>query len=154
MAYGLNTWMLSDEVEVKKEYAKPIEGKQPLYIIDASFNAEKMEYKIKFQSLENDAEFELTYFLQSVKDGQIVKSQWAYNVLIGLGKALFDTEAQGVPFFEDIIHGLVIGNVKMEASKKDPTKKYAKIYEYKPVDADTYEQCVEAGFELRDQFVC
>lgn len=154
MAYGLNNWMLSNEVEVKKEYAKPVEGLQPLYIMDASFNAEKMEYKIKFQSLKNDAEFELTYFLQSVKDGQIVKSQWAYNVLIGLGKALFDAEAQGVPFFEDIVHGLVIGKVKMEESKKDPSKKYAKIYEYKPIDADTYEQCTEAGFELRDQFVC
>lgn len=136
MAFKETAWDL-DNVTIP-EYVKPEAGLQYLLITGAKFDAQDrtQPYEVSFHSLQNGAEFTLKYWIFSMNpEGAIVPDRKQMATVISLKTALAGREC-GVPNPVDIVGGIVAGDVIMQPSKSDPSKSFARIYEYLPVTSE------------------
>ena len=139
MAFKETPWEL-DNVTIP-EFVKPAEGLQYLLITGAKFDIQDrtQPYEVSFHSLQNGAEFTLKYWIYSVNpEGAIVPDRKQMATVISLKSALAGHEC-GVPNPKDIVGGIVAGDVIMQPSKSDPSKTFARIYEYFPVTTEVKE---------------
>lgn len=128
----ITKWEYSDEEE--NAYIAPEEGNRFLLIQSAS--CEDDVYSLNVQDLQNDAEFQLRYWLNNTTDaGLLTPNKSARGTLVTLGHAILGTE-KGIPYPDDIIGGVTGAEVKLYDSKKDPSKKFAKVFRFYPVSAD------------------
>lgn len=128
-------WAYSNEEVEGDTYIQPVEGLQYLQINKAELDESTARYKLGLKSLSNNAYLNLSYWLDQVdqETGQPVPDPKSRRVLISLKRALYGPEAKGIPHPNDIIGCVVLAEVKMQPTKKDPSKVYPRIYDYKPV---------------------
>lgn len=151
MVFTPTVWKYSNEVE-KQDI--PIEtGYRHLLITDAVEDEDAGTYKLSFMDLGNDAEFNITFWLNNISDnGTISPNKKARGTLISLGKALAGAPI-GIPFPGDIITGVVAADVTLSPSKSNPDVSYARIYKFEPVSRDFAmlggidQYCIEDGEE-------
>lgn len=140
MAFKTTSW--NYENLAIPEYTAPEEGEQYLYIRNAVCDEsdKSSPYKITFESLSNNAVFTISYWMwvadKTTSEFSVGTKQCM--TLVELGKALAG-KSIGIPNPADIVGGVVLANVVMEPSKKDPSKSYARIYDYSPVPKDIAE---------------
>lgn len=140
MGFKTTSWTL-ENINIP-EYIVPEEGPQYLFIKNATCDEtdKSAPYKITLESLSNEAVFTLSYWMYASdrNTGEFIPSTKQCGTLITLGKALAG-KSIGIPNPVDIIGGVVLANVIMEPSKKDPSKTYARVYEFEPVPKDIAE---------------
>ncbi len=130
----ITEWEFSDEEG--QTYVAPEEGYRHLLITGASLDEENLVYRVEFQDLQNDAEFSVRYWMNKVNDaGTTTPDRSQRGTLVTLGHAVLGTE-KGIPFPADIQGGVVLANVMLKASSKNPEKLYPRIYKYLPVTAE------------------
>lgn len=127
-------WAYSNE-EPSGEFTEPAEGLQYLQIKKAELDDSTSEYKLGLLSLTNSAYLNLRYWLDAVdqETGKPVPDPKNRRVLISLKKALYGPDAVGIPNPINIVGCVVLADVKLVAGKKDPSKKFPRIYDYKAV---------------------
>ena len=144
MGFKTTEWEFSKEVDNSTIPAE--EGEQFLQIIDASYNEEDSVYKITVQSLLNSAEFNLNYWLKMKNDkGEVLPNRRDRGTLITLGRALAGKDI-GIPFYKDIIGGIVKTNIKYSKPSVKTGATYPKAYEFYPIPEDI------ATMSLIDQY--
>jgi hypothetical protein len=130
MAFKKTDWEYSDVVDNTQIPVSP--GPQYLFIRDARFNKEDTEFTMTVQSLTNDAEFNLRYWLTSRdQNGAIIPNSKARGTLISLGTALAG-EPIGIPNPVDIVGGVVLAEVTM-SKPNDKGNTYPRVYSFQPV---------------------
>lgn len=143
MQFKFTDWTYSTEVEQEEKLLDP--GYQHLHIE----NAEMVDdiYTITVRSIEDESAVQAIRFYLNKNDGQ--PNRVARNTLVSLGKALAG-EPIGIPFFEDIVGGIVGAEVKLNEYNG---KQYRNIYKFDPCDRNTWEACKIAGMNVIDQYV-
>lgn len=141
-------WAYSDE-EPSGEFISPVEGLQYLQIKKVELNEETSEYILGLFSLTNSAYVNIRYWLDKAdpETGTPVPNTTSRRTLISLKRALYGPEANGIPNPADIVGCAVLADVKMVPSKKDATKLFPRIYDYKAVPEE-----VAKNFGNPDQY--
>ena len=133
MAFKKTEWKYSNEVDVTQIPVS--EGIQYLFIKYATHDEESDEYTLTVQSLTNEAEFTLRYWLTSRDEkGAVIPNSRSRGTLISLGIALAG-EPIGIPNPVDIIGGVVQANVLMSKPNAKGAQ-YPRVYAYLPVPED------------------
>lgn len=133
MVFKTTEWEFSNEVDCRE--IDPETGVQFLQILDASCNKEKGIYTITFQSLTNNAIFDINYWLYARDEGGAeIPNAKQRGTLISLGKALAGVPI-GIPNPVDIKGGVVSADVVYSNPTPDG-KTYPRIYRYSPVPED------------------
>lgn len=144
MAFKTTNWQYSDVVDTTQIPVE--EGLQYLFIKDAVFKEDADEYTITVQSLSNEAEFPLRYWITSRDEGgAIIPNSKSRGTLISLGTALAG-EPIGLPNPVDIKGGVVQADVKMSA----PSAKgvcYPRVYYFQAVPEE-----IAQGFAAIEQY--
>lgn len=144
MAYKQTQWEFSEEVETPDEFELPEEGTRPLYIRGAKYDDEndpRGKYTIEFTDIggEHNIEFKVNYRLFSFDKNTNVRkpNNRARGTLISLNKALFDMNV-GIPFPDDIVGGVVSGEVEHMTFTGDDGKlrTIPTVRRFDPVESD------------------
>lgn len=133
MAFKTTEWEFSNEVDNKT--IPPQEGEQFAQIMNATYNDKEGTYILTLQSLTNNAEFNLHYWLfQKDENGATLPNSRNRGTLITLGRALAG-EPIGIPFPADVIGGIVKVDVKFSKPDKNGNI-YPRVYAFSPVPED------------------
>ena len=133
MVFKTTEWKYSKEVDATQ--IPVTEGVQYLFIKYATYSEESDEYAMTVQSLTNEAEFTLRYWLTSMdENGSILPNSKSRGTLISLGIALAG-EPIGIPNPVDIIGGVVQANVLMSKPNAKGAQ-YPRAYSFHPVPED------------------
>lgn len=133
MVFKTTEWKYSKEVDATQ--IPVTEGIQYVFIKYATYDEESDEYSLTVQSLTNEAEFTLRYWLTYVDEsGAVIPSSRSRGTLISLGIALAG-EPIGIPNPVDIIGGVVQANVVMSKSNAKGAQ-YPRVYSFNPVPED------------------
>lgn len=144
MAFQRTEWAFSDVVDVTQIPAE--EGIQFLMIRGATYNEEADEYTLTVQSLTNEAEFNLRYWLTSRdENGAIIPNSRARGTLVSLGVALAG-EPIGIPNPVDIVGGVVQANVTLGKPNAKGVQ-YPRVYTFQAVPED-----IVLSFATIDQY--
>lgn len=144
MAFQRTEWAFSDVVDVTQIPAE--EGVQFLMIRGATYNEETDEYTLTVQSLTNEAEFNLRYWLTSRdENGAIIPNSRARGTLVSLGVALAG-EPIGIPNPVDIVGGVVQANVTLGKPNAKGVQ-YPRVYTFQAVPED-----IVLSFATIDQY--
>ena len=137
MAFNNIEWEFSDVKAEERTFPRPEEGDRYLKIIDAVYDDNDRRYTITVFDLGNEAQYSLSYWLDTsdFETNNIVPNVAHRNALVSLGHALAGKDI-GIPNPDAIRGGVVLAHVTLKASKKDPEKKYARVFKYDPVDED------------------
>lgn len=134
MAFKNTQWELSDKVASPSQTIEF--GLRYLFIENATYDAEKKEYKIYVKDLTNEATYSLTYWLEGWNKDKTarVDNQTSIGTLNTLGEALAGVNI-GIPNPQDIIGGVVLADVK-ESKPNEQGRTYARVFEFKTVPGD------------------
>lgn len=140
MAFQNTQWEFSDVVDVTQIPVE--EGVQYLAIRGATYNKETDEYTLTVQSLTNEAEFNLRYWLTSRdENGAIIPNSRARGTLVSLGVALAGAPI-GIPNPVDIVGGVVQANVSFGKPNAKGVQ-YPRVYSFQAVPEDIVLGCSE-----------
>lgn len=145
MAFEQHEWALSG-ITVSTETPQVEAGLQYLKVLDASYDENNARYRIRFQSLANDAEFSLMFFFASKDDDSLppkLTNRKQMGTVASLGEALAGCNI-GIPNPADIIGGVVMANIALRESNG---KTYANTYKFEPVPKE-----VAGSFADIDQY--
>lgn len=133
MGFKTTDWEFSNEVDATS--IPPVEGVQFAQIKNAQYKEDDGTYIITLQSLTNDAEFTLHYWLFSKdENGATIKNSRNRGTLISLGRALAG-EPIGIPNPVDIVGCMV--KIDLKFSKPDMKgASYPRVYVFMPVPED------------------
>ena len=134
MGFKATEWEFSDVVDNKT--IPPVEGEQYAQIVSASYNDKDGTYKITVQSLTNNAEFDIRYWLfqRDEDSGAFLPNSRDRGTLVTLGVALAG-EPIGIPNPVDIIGCYVKFELKL--SKPDAKgNSYPRVYKFMAVPED------------------
>ncbi len=147
MAFEQHEWALSG-MTVSTVPPQVEAGLQYLKVLDASYDENNARYRIKFQSLANDAEFSLMFFFADSHDDSIppkLTNRRQMGTVASLGEALAGCNI-GIPNPADIIGGVVMAEVSFRDSTSTG-KTYTTIYKFEPVPKE-----VAGSFADIDQY--
>ena len=122
------------------------EGKHTLQIVDATFKEDENYYSVTLKSLDEEGEQSTLRYYILRKDG--TKNDQAIGTLEKLGYCIYGVEA-GPPNPDDIKNGIVKGLVKHTVYEG---KEYVNIFEYTPVDKQTFEIAKMSDIPVLDQY--
>lgn len=153
----ITEWKLSNMIAKNDEPLS--EGEHVLQIENAIYDDDKHTYTLVLRCVDSDQVSSVKYFLKK-KDGSDNNS--AIGTLNSLGNALFrwkDKEKgipwKGIPFMDDLLDGIVRAYVNWgdEFVRIDgSTGHYVNIYQYLPVDGETFNDLKANGFKTIDQY--
>ena len=148
MAYNLTEWEFSHVEANERTYPQPEEGARWLKIEDAAYSEDEAKYVIKVLDLTNEARFTLSYWPKRVNKvtGELENNDQSIGTLTTLGRALFFGSGVTVPSVNDIIGGVVVGQVKL-SKPNESGRRYPRVYEFAPVPKDMAD-----GFSDIDQY--
>lgn len=144
MAFKKTEWEYSNVVDNTQI---PVQsGHQYLFIKDARYNKDDTEFILTVQSLSNEAEFTLRYWLTARdQNGAIVPNSKARGTLVSLGTALAG-EPIGIPNPVDIVGGVVLAEIVM-SKPNDKGATYPRVYAFQPVPDE-----IALGFATIEQY--
>lgn len=136
MAFKNSTWALSNiAVNAPGAYIAPEAGQQYLKITDASYDENNARYRVDLLSLANNAEFSQTYFFSAKDDESFppkLSNKKQMGIVASIGTSLAGSNI-GIPNPADIVGGVVLADVKMDAYNG---KVRPKIWVFEPVPQD------------------
>lgn len=122
------------------------EGVHNLRIVDAKFNEDENYYAVTLSSLDKENEQSTLRYYILKKDGN--RNEPAIGTLNKLGFCIYGQDA-GIPYPQDIINGVVKATVRYSEYEG---KSYVAIYSFEPVNRQTLDMVVQAGFPVIDQY--
>lgn len=153
--YGLTKWAHeNDEIPEVDAFRLPEEGQRTLFIKNATFDNDTQKYEITFVDIDDGVEFRQFYgLLKAGPNGTPTKNGLSYKTVNSLTEALFHGAGIKLANADNMIGGIVIGVVKHNPDKKDPSKIYANVNEYMPApreDVESYSQIKQyyAGMDI------
>lgn len=147
--FKATTWKMSNETG-EMGFKLPPEGDRTILIENADITEDE-RYILNCIDLETNTSFNLSYFLNRAEtvngETQLVPNVYSRGTLVTLGEALAGKKI-GVPFFADVIGGVVVAvGLTNNPSKKDPSKKYPTVRKFAPAS----ESMVVAFSKLKDE---
>lgn len=140
--YNLREWEHAHDEMPENDggFRLPEEGQRYLFIKEATFDKSTKKYTITFVDLDDGLEFRQYYGLEKAgPNGAPKKNYLSYKALNTLTEALFHGAGITLACAEDMVGGVVVGDVKHNKDKKDETKTYANINEYLPAPPEYVE---------------
>lgn len=136
MAYKITQWEFSNGENY--DAVDPEAGYRMLKIMNASCTKDDLSreiYNITCLDLQNNAEFDLRFFLTSISDNMVrTEDRKQRSMVQSLGRSLFGPEFTGLPYPSDIIGGIVGAEITLKESSSG--RMYPRTYHFDPVPMD------------------
>lgn len=136
MAYKITNWIGSEWKDEERARLEP--GEYDLYIRSARYDEQSNRYSIVLEDVQTGAEASFSWYTVT-RNGDL--NRMSVGTLSSLGKALFG-ENIGVPFFEDIVGGVVHAKVepgKPYTKQTGEVVQYPQIFRFDPVRKSIHE---------------